>query len=125
MISEFVYLRPVRNSEYKASYLCCLPDPDIYGEFRMIPCGHVELEEEPSSDEVSELSEEDKRYICEQLHVPPEADVVFQLGEEYYWEGAGVMLIPVSIYENGEYVAGADINRDTKEVMTSIVSYQN
>lgn len=82
-------------------------------------------EEEPSSDEVSELSEEDKRYICEQLHVPPEADVVFQLGEEYYWEGAGVMLIPVSIYENGEYVAGADINRDTKEVMTSIVSYQN
>ena len=49
MISEFVYLKPVRNSEYKASYLCCLPDPDIYGEFRMIPCGHVELEEEPSS----------------------------------------------------------------------------
>ena len=34
-------------------------------------------------------------------------------------------LVPVSIYENGVYVAGADVDKETKEIVQSIVSYQN
>lgn len=49
----------------------------------------------------------------------------FETGEEYYWEGAGMTLVPVSIYENGVYVAGADVDKETKEIVQSIVSYQN
>ncbi len=71
------------------------------------------------------LSEDDEQYIREQLGVPADADVEFHVEKEYYWEGGSLMLIPVSIYQDGVYVAGADVNADTKEVVKSIFSYQN
>ena len=90
-------------------------------------------EEEPAEGDPEEnypgdtfvLSAEDEIYIREQLKVPEEAAVEFETGEEYYWEGAGMTLVPVSIYENGVYVAGADVDKETKEIVQSIVSYQN
>ena len=90
-------------------------------------------EEEPAEGDPEEnypgdtfvLSAEDEIYIREQLQVPEEAAVEFETGEEYYWEGAGMTLVPVSIYENGVYVAGADVDKETKEIVQSIVSYQN
>ncbi len=88
----------------------------------------TEFSSEESAEESAEpsgLSEEEQRYICEQLGVPESADVELQLGEEYYWEGAGVTLLPVFVYENGVCVASADVNKDTKEAMTSIMGYQN
>ena len=47
--------------------------------------------------------------------------VEFQIGEEYYWSAADATVVPISIYENGVYVAGADISKETKELMTSIL----
>ena len=62
--------------------------------------------------------------IRERLGVPEDAVVEFEIGEEYYWEGAGMTVVPISIYENGEYVAGADIDKVSMEPVTSIMSYQ-
>ena len=56
--------------------------------------------------------------------MPEDAVVEFEIGEEYYWEGAGMTVVPISIYENGEYVAGADIDKVSMEPVTSIMSYQ-
>ena len=96
-------------------------------------CYYSRTEEEPAEGDPEEnypgdtfvLSAEDEIYIREQLQVPEEAAVEFETGEEYYWEGAGMTLVPVSIYENGVYVAGADVDKETKEIVQSIVSYQN
>lgn len=71
------------------------------------------------------LSAEEERYIREQLRVPEDALIEFRTGEEYYWEGGGMTLLPVSLYENGGYVAGADVDKETKEIVRSIASYQN
>lgn len=71
------------------------------------------------------LTDEDKRYIREQLFVPESAVIEFEVGEPYFWEGVGMTLVPVALYENGTCVAGADVNVDTKEAMTSILTYQN
>lgn len=71
------------------------------------------------------LTEEDKKILREHLRVPETAVVEFQIGEEYFWEAAEAEVVPISIYENGVYVAGADISKETKELMTSILTYQN
>lgn len=70
------------------------------------------------------FTQSEQRYICEQLHVPENVEVTIETGEEYYWEGANMTLIPVSVYRSGTYVAGADVNVDTKEAVRSIMSYQ-
>lgn len=43
MISDFLSLKLDRRTESSENYICYLPDPDIYGECRMIACGHIEL----------------------------------------------------------------------------------
>lgn len=85
----------------------------------------TEEQTQENSADTSVLSAEDERYIREQLRVPEDAVVEFETGEEYYWEGAGMTLLPVSLYENGIYVAGADVDKETMEIVRSIVSYQN
>ncbi len=70
------------------------------------------------------LTEEDKERLCRHLRVPDTAAVEVQIGEEYFWEAAGAEVVPISVYENGKYVAGADISKETKELMTSILTYQ-
>lgn len=71
------------------------------------------------------LTAEDQKLLREQLLVPETAAVEFQIGEEYYWSAADAIVVPISIYENGVYVAGADISKETKELMTSILTYQH
>lgn len=71
------------------------------------------------------LTEADERYICEQLGVPENIGATVVAGEEYYWEGANMMLIPVSVYAGNDYVAGADVDKESKELARSIWSYQN
>lgn len=71
------------------------------------------------------LTEEDKKNLREQLLVPESAEVEFETGTEYYWEAAQATVVPIAIYENGVLVAGADIDKETKELMTSIWTYQH
>lgn len=49
MISEFIYLEIVQKSDYSITYTCNLPDPDIYGDFKMVLCGHIILQEDFAS----------------------------------------------------------------------------
>lgn len=41
MISDFICLEPVCKHDNLAQYKCMLPDPDPYGEERMVQCGIV------------------------------------------------------------------------------------
>lgn len=89
--------------------------------------GDIQTEADPGeapSDDTFTLTEADQMLIRERLGVPEDAVVEFEIGEEYYWEGAGMTVVPISIYENGEYVAGADIDKVSMEPVTSIMSYQ-
>lgn len=49
MISEFLYLEEGKRSDYCINYICYLPDPDIFGDFEMILCGYIHLQEDFAS----------------------------------------------------------------------------
>ena len=49
MISDFLSLELEQRTESGENYICYLPDPDIYGDYRMIACGHISVVENQSS----------------------------------------------------------------------------
>lgn len=49
MISDFLSLELEQRTESGENYICYLPDPDIYGDYRMIACGHIAVVENQSS----------------------------------------------------------------------------
>ena len=57
------------------------------------------------------------------LGVPdyPQVDAIY--GAPWYWEGAGMYLTPISFYHNGELVARADFDIETRENAKSILMY--
>ena len=62
--------------------------------------------------------------IREELNIPEDADVTCSVGEPRYWENGQIYVAGVGFSENGEYVAGADVNVDTLELARSIVMYK-
>lgn len=46
MISDFIFLEEIERSTYRIAYTCSLPDPDIYGDDKMILCGNINLQED-------------------------------------------------------------------------------
>lgn len=63
--------------------------------------------------------------IREELNIPEDADVTCSVGEPIYWENNQIYVAGVGFSENGEYVAGADVNVDTLELVKSIVMYRH
>lgn len=45
MISDFLSLELLQESTHSRDYVCSLPNPDIYGDFKMIVCGHIHIQE--------------------------------------------------------------------------------
>lgn len=43
MISDFLLLEPEERGKNGENYICCLPDPEIYGEYQMIACGRIKI----------------------------------------------------------------------------------
>lgn len=71
-----------------------------------------------------EFSEDELRSIASALRVPEDADTDIRVtGDPYYWEAGGLWLINVEIYQNGKFVAGASVDRDTKEPVKDIYTY--
>ena len=63
-------------------------------------------------------------YIRQQLSVPDSNNITMTISDSpYYWEAGGCSLVNVTFTENGEVVAGADVNVDTAECTTSIFNY--
>lgn len=62
------------------------------------------------------------RNAREQLGVPDGPGITYEIGEPYFWEGAGITVTPITFYEGGSYVASADCTEDGSPA-TSIMAY--
>lgn len=64
------------------------------------------------------------KYIREQLNVPETKDMDITIGEPYYWEAGGMTVVDISFAEKGgNGYASADVDTNTGECVTSIYSY--
>ena len=58
----------------------------------------------------------------EELGVPDDPSITYEIGEPYYWEGVGVTVTPITFYEGGAVCASADCSDDGSPA-TSILRY--
>ena len=71
-----------------------------------------------------DFSGEDLRNIAAAFGVPEDADAEIRVeGEPTYWDAAGRWVIRVSIYQDGDYIAGALVDCETKEPARDIYKY--
>lgn len=47
-----------------------------------------------------------------ELGVPQYMDFTFEIGEPYYWKGGDMMVTPITFYQDGYTIAGADCDED-------------
>ena len=70
------------------------------------------------------LSDEQLSHVKQALGVPESLDVQVSVGDRRtYWDAAGIWLIDISFYYNGEMVAGALFDADTLELGRNITMY--
>lgn len=70
------------------------------------------------------FSQADLENIAAALNVPEDADVEIKVeGEPYYWDAGQCWLVSVNIYQDGELVAGASVDQNTKEPVRDILTY--
>ena len=43
MISDFLSLEPEETGKNGEKYICCLPDPEPSGDYKMIACGRIKI----------------------------------------------------------------------------------
>ena len=43
MISDFLSLEPEERGKNSENYICCLPDPEPSGDYKMIACGYIKI----------------------------------------------------------------------------------
>lgn len=71
-----------------------------------------------------ELSNEQLAHVKHALGIPEGLDVQVSIGDRItYWDAAGMWLVDISFYYNGEMVAGALFNADTLELGRNITMY--
>ena len=70
------------------------------------------------------FSDEDLQEIAASLGVPEDVNVeVTVSGDPYYWDAGQRWLVNVEVYQDGNFVAGAAVDRDTKEPIRNIYNY--
>lgn len=70
------------------------------------------------------FSDEDLQGIAASLGVPEDVNVeVTVSGDPYYWDAGQRWLVNVEVYQDGNFVAGAAVDRDTKEPIRNIYNY--
>lgn len=71
----------------------------------------------------SSLTEEEIIAVSRSLNVPDNLEVEIKVGEPFYWQAGNAWLAPVSVVYDGKTIAAADVNVDTKELATGILTY--
>lgn len=71
----------------------------------------------------SSLTEEEIIAVSRSLNVPDNLEVEIKVGEPFYWQAGSAWLAHVSVVYDGKTIAAADINVDTKELATGILTY--
>ena len=69
------------------------------------------------------FTQEELTEISSSLRVPGSLQVEITQGEPYYWDAGERWLIQVSIYYQGELVAGAAVDASTGELVRNILTY--
>lgn len=70
------------------------------------------------------FSDEDLQEIAAALGVPEDVNAVVTVsGDPYYWDAGQRWLVNVEVYQDGKFVAGASVDRDTKEPIRDIYTY--
>ena len=81
-------------------------------------------EDSADSGNTVDFSGEDLRNIAATLGVPEDAGAEIRVeGEPTYWDAAMCWVIRVSIYQDGDYIAGALVDCETKEPARDIYTY--
>lgn len=67
----------------------------------------------------------DANYIKSAFGIPWDAQLEFECGEPFYWEGGDLWLESVAYYKNGDLVAGAslDADADVVDMVSEIYMY--
>ena len=79
-----------------------------------------------SSAQQGELDDCDlAKIVAENLDVPDNVDITYQVSETFYWEAAERYFKNVTIIENGEAVAFASVDPYTGELLRNILKYDN
>ena len=72
----------------------------------------------------SEFTEEQINILKSSLGVPDDVMVTrCEVGEPWYWEGAGIWIVNVELYSGDDFLAGAAIDPDTLELEREIYTY--
>ena len=75
-------------------------------------------------DSAQGFSDNELRSIAASLGVPKNADVDIRVeGGPYYWQAGQRWLVNVTVYKGDKYVAGAAVDRDTREIVRDIYNY--
>lgn len=77
---------------------------------------------EPSPNPVKSAESSFVQTAREELGVPDDAAITYQIGEPYYWEGAGITVTPIAFYQGDVLVASADCTADGSPA-TTILGY--
>ncbi len=73
-----------------------------------------------------ELSEKQLVKIAQKnLGVPDKNGITYELGEKFYNEVWDAHYRPISFYENGEFVAGANVDIETGGLLSNILGYDD
>lgn len=75
------------------------------------------------TENLSPLTEEEIREVSRSLNVPDDLEVEIQVGEPFYWEVGQSWLANVSVMHGGQLIAAANVDVDTKELKTGILTY--
>ena len=78
-----------------------------------------------SQNDASSLTQAQLQQIRQELNVPNDLDVTFEIGKRSYWDAAARWMVDVGIIHNGERVAGAFVDPSTGELLRNILNYQN
>ena len=93
----------------------------------------LENEEQSQTDDFNDemtsdvqFSEEQINTIKEKFGIPDEVEIEVVAGKPWYWEGTGLWLVDVELYDkDGTFIIGAAINTKTLEPEREITAYSD
>ena len=74
--------------------------------------------------EVLNLSDEElAKAVAQKLNVPQREGITYKISEKHFWEAADIYFKNITFYENGQMLAGADVNPKNGELLKNIYKY--
>jgi len=74
--------------------------------------------------EIEDLSDEElAKAVAQKLNVPQREGITYKISEKHFWEAADIYFKNITFYENGQMIAGADVNPKNGELLKNIYKY--